>query len=98
VVVNGVVYVGSDDNNVYAFGSIVVTQLSSPLPSSSLSPSASSSSTPSFLTTSYDYILVVVVVAIILSLTIRLIVKRKRNSPLRGQSQVCPWISELGSS
>jgi hypothetical protein len=32
-IANGVLYIGSDDNNVYAFGSITVPQPSPPLPS-----------------------------------------------------------------
>ena len=32
-VANGVVYVGSDDNNVYAFGAITVPQPTPPVPS-----------------------------------------------------------------
>jgi hypothetical protein len=44
---NGVIYIGSMDNNVYAFGSIAVPQPSPSMSSLSPMPAASSSPTPS---------------------------------------------------
>jgi len=46
-IANGVLYIGSDDNRVYAFGSITIPQQSLPLPSPSPSHTTLPSSTPS---------------------------------------------------
>ena len=94
-VVNGVIYVGSDDNNVYAFGSITVSQPSStlPSPSPSLSPSASSKDSTSIISNGSLLIIIgiiIVIAAVITGLAVGLSMKKNQKPIIQQYALLCP--------